>query len=153
MKSRSLLTQILAVNILLIGGTVILTMVAVYAQVGSVVRGREATVVGAAVVATLLGNWLVLRTRFKPLDELISAMESVDLVGRKRERSRGARRADSSEVRRLGVAFDRMMSRLEAQRREAGRARQWASCCSTTRTPARRSARASLERRAKAATG
>ena len=120
MKSRSLLTQILAVNILLIGGTVILTMVAVYAQVGSIVRGREATVVGAAVVATLLGNWLVLRTRFKPLDELISAMEQTDLAS-PREPWRPSR-TDSSEVRRLEVAFERMIDRLEAQRRAAGRA-------------------------------
>jgi two-component system sensor histidine kinase UhpB len=67
----------------------------------------------------MLGNWLVLRRRFKPLDELISAMETIDLVA---PTDRPARRADSSEVRRLGVAFDRMALRLEAQRREAGRA-------------------------------
>jgi two-component system, NarL family, sensor histidine kinase UhpB len=120
MKSRSLLTQVLAVNILLIGGTVILTMVAVNARLGSVVRGREATVVGLAVVATLLGNWLVLRTRFKPLDELISAMERTDLAS-PREPWRPSR-TDSSEVRRLEIAFERMIDRLEAQRRAAGRA-------------------------------
>jgi two-component system sensor histidine kinase UhpB len=121
MKSRSLLTQILVVNILLIAGTVILTMVAVRARLGSIVRGREAMVVGAALVATLLGNWLVLRTRFKPLDELISAMERTDLLVGSREPWRPSR-TDSAEVRRLEGAFERMIDRLEAQRRAAGRA-------------------------------
>jgi two-component system sensor histidine kinase UhpB len=76
---------------------------------------------GLALIATMLGNWLVLRRRFKPLDQLISSMESVDLVGP----GPGGPlrwRADSSEVRRLELAFDRMMARVESQRREAGRA-------------------------------
>src|SRR5438270_723136 len=42
MKSRSLLTQILVVNILLIAGTRILTMVAVHARLVSIVRCRQA---------------------------------------------------------------------------------------------------------------
>src|SRR5947207_14101132 len=115
MKSRSLLTQVLAVNILLIGGTVILTMVAVNARLGSIARGSEAMVVAMALVATLLGNWLVLRTRFKPLDELISAMERADLASH-----RGPwrpSRTDTSELRRLEVAFERMIDRLDAHRR------------------------------------
>ena len=37
-------------------------------------------VLGLALVATLLGNWLLLRRRFIPLDRLISAMEQVDLA-------------------------------------------------------------------------
>jgi len=119
MKSRSLLTQVLTVNVLLIAGTVVLTMVAVNARIGSVVRGREMIVVALALVATLLGNWLVLRTRFKPLDELISAMERTDLAS-PREPWRPSR-TDSSEVQRLEVAFERMIERLEAQRRAAGR--------------------------------
>src|SRR5437868_13517371 len=120
MKSRSLLTQVLTVNVLLIAGTVVLTMVAVNARIGSVVRGREMIVVALALLATLLGNWLVLRTRFKPLDELISAMERTDLAS-PREPWRPSR-TDSSEVQRLEVAFERMIERLEAQRRAAGRA-------------------------------
>src|SRR5947209_18824570 len=92
MKSRSLLTQILIVNLVLIVATVLLAAIAVSPNVQRAARGREGIVLGLALLATMLGNWLVLRRRFKPLDELISAMESVDLVGRKRERSRGARR-------------------------------------------------------------
>lgn len=121
MKSRSLLTQILVVNLVLIIAAVLLAAIAVSPNLRHAARGPEGIVLGLALLATMLGNWLVLRRRFKPLDELISAMETVDLVGQKDRRREGGR-ADSSEVRRLGVAFDRMMSRLEAQRREAGRA-------------------------------
>ena len=54
--------------------------IAVDAHVDQPLRGRELLVLGLAVVATLLGNWLLLRRRFKPLDELISAMEAIDLA-------------------------------------------------------------------------
>jgi two-component system, NarL family, sensor histidine kinase UhpB len=120
MKSRSLLTQILVVNILLIVATVVLAAVAVSPNLQQDLRGRAAFVLGGALVATLLGNWFVLRRRFKPLDEVISAMESIDLAVPERP-PRVTSRTDSSEVRRLGQAFDRMSARLEAQRREAGR--------------------------------
>ena len=121
MKSRSLLTQILVVNLLLIVAAVVLAAVAVSPNLRRVERGSEGIVLGLAFCATMLGNWLVLRRRFKPLDELISAMERIDLVAPDNPR-RAEQRADSSEVRRLGAAFNRMIARLEAQRREAGRA-------------------------------
>ncbi len=121
MKSRSLLTQVLVVNILLIAATVLLAAIAVSPNLQEDLKGRAAFVLGGALLATLLGNWIVLRRRFKPLDEVISAMESIDL-GVATDRPLITSRSDSSEVRRLGVAFDRMSARLEAQRRAAGRA-------------------------------
>src|SRR5579859_7151287 len=121
MKSRSLLTQVLVVNILLIAATVLLAAIAVSPNLQQDLKGRAAFVLGGALLATLLGNWVVLRRRFKPLDEVISAMESIDL-GVASDRPLITSRTDSSEVRRLGVAFDRMSARLEAQRRAAGRA-------------------------------
>lgn len=69
----------------------------------------------------MLGNWFVLHRRVRPLDDLISAMEAIDL-GAPDAHPSAVRRTDSYEVRRLGVAFDRMIGRLETQRREAGRA-------------------------------
>ena len=79
MKSRPLLAQVLAVNLLLVAGTVLVATIAVDAHITGVTRGREAFVLGLAIVATLLGNWLLLRRRFEPLDELISSMERIDL--------------------------------------------------------------------------
>jgi two-component system sensor histidine kinase UhpB len=52
---------------------------------------------------------------------MISTMEEVDLAS-PQERTRNTSRLDSAEVRRLDRAFQRMIARLEAQRREAGRA-------------------------------
>jgi two-component system sensor histidine kinase UhpB len=121
MKSRSLLAQVLAVNLLLVAGTVLVATVAVDAHFGSLVQGREAFVFALALVATLLGNWLLLRRRFEPLDAMISSMERIDLAAPEAA-SVTVANPDSAEVQRLDVAFHRMIARLEAERREAGRA-------------------------------
>jgi two-component system, NarL family, sensor histidine kinase UhpB len=121
MKSRPLLAQVLAVNLLLVATTVLVATIAVDANLTRVTRGREALVLGLAIIATLLGNWLLLRRRFEPLDSVISAMEGIDLAGIKQGQVTTPR-ADSAEVRRLDAAFRRMIGRLESERREAGRA-------------------------------
>jgi two-component system sensor histidine kinase UhpB len=121
MKSRSLLAQVLAVNLLLVAGTVLVAAIAVDAHLRSILRGREIIVLALAVVATLAGNWLLLHRRFKPLDELISAMEQIDLADPHEHLARKAL-VDTAEVRRLDAAFRRMIARLEAERRAAGRA-------------------------------
>jgi two-component system sensor histidine kinase UhpB len=120
MRTRSLLTQVLTINVLLIVATGLLATIAVNANAANLVKGRELIVLGLALGATLLGNWLLLRRRFKPLDELIRTMEEVDLSHPRT--SPPPRHPDNSEVLRLQTAFDRMVARLEAQRREAGRA-------------------------------
>jgi two-component system sensor histidine kinase UhpB len=121
MKSRSLLAQVLSVNLLLVAGTVLVATIVVDAHLASVVRGREVLVLVLAIVATLLGNWMLLRRRFSPLDQMISAMERVDLAAPQATAASPAR-PDSVEVERLDAAFHRMIARLEAERREAGRA-------------------------------
>jgi two-component system, NarL family, sensor histidine kinase UhpB len=119
MKSRTLLAQVLAVNVLLVAGAVVVVSVVVHDRGG--IHGRGLIVLGLALLATMLGNWLVLRRRFAPLDRMISAMEQVDLVASQEHVVRSSR-LDSAEVRRLERAFRRMVARLEFQRREAGRA-------------------------------
>jgi two-component system sensor histidine kinase UhpB len=119
MKSRSLLAQVLAVNLLLIAGTVLVITIVVHGHLGTAHHGREALVMGLAIVATLLGNWLLLRRRFDPLDRVISAMEGLDFAAPEL-RPADRRRVDSAEVRRLEKAYQRMITRLEAQRRESG---------------------------------
>jgi two-component system sensor histidine kinase UhpB len=121
MKSRSLLAQVIAVNLLLVAGTVLVATIAVDTQLTNITRGREALVLGLAVVATLLGNWLLLRRRFEPLKEMITVMEQVDLAAPHQE-SLPAPRVDTAEVHRLDAAFRRMITRLEIERKEAGRA-------------------------------
>ncbi len=121
MKSRPLLAQVLAVNLLLVAATVLVATIAVDAHFGNLVKGREFVVLVLAVVATLLGNWLLLRRRFEPLDELISEMESLDLSA-SQVLTLASHRVDSAEAKRLDRAFRRMIARLEAERRDAGRA-------------------------------
>jgi two-component system sensor histidine kinase UhpB len=111
---------VLAINLLLIAMTVLVVTVVVDSRAGSVIRGREIVVLILAVVVTLAGNWLLLHRRFTPLDELISDMEKIDLAAPSRGRKVVPAR-ESAEVRRLRAAFDRMISRLESERRRAGR--------------------------------
>jgi two-component system, NarL family, sensor histidine kinase UhpB len=121
MKSRSLLVQVLSVNLLLVAGTTVVAAIALDHRAASDVRGREMIVLGLALVATLLGNWLLLRRRFTPLDRLITAMEQIDLATPDRQLLTSDR-IDSADTKRLAAAINRMLARLEAARREAGRA-------------------------------
>ena len=72
-------------------------------------------------LAVVLLNSLLLRRRLEPMGQLVSTMER----GRPRV-ARHARatspRSASSEVQRLTADFNRMLGRLEHERREAGRA-------------------------------
>ncbi|HYB25696.1 MAG TPA: sensor histidine kinase [Solirubrobacteraceae bacterium] len=121
MKSRSLLFQVLSVNLLLVAGTTVVAAIALDHRAASDVRGREMIVLGLALVATLLGNWLLLRRRFTPLDRLITAMEQIDLATPDRQLLT-SNWIDSADTKRLAAAINRMLARLEAARREAGRA-------------------------------
>jgi two-component system sensor histidine kinase UhpB len=80
-------------------------------------------VVLAIAVVALATSLLRLRGRFAPLEKLIEEMEKVDLS---RPGSALPRSIDgvgeTEEVARLELAFLRMMSRLEAERRRAGSA-------------------------------
>ncbi len=112
MSPRSLFSQVLGVNLLLVAATVILT--------ATVAGGRESPpLIAGALVATLAGNALLLRRRFLPLDELASTMERVDLG---KSEGRVPVRGGSDEVTRLTASFNRMLARLEVERRQAGMA-------------------------------
>jgi two-component system sensor histidine kinase UhpB len=121
MKSRSLLVQVLSVNLLLVAGTTVVAAIALDHRAVSAIHGREMLVLGLALIATLLGNWLLLRRRFIPLDRLISALEQIDLATPDRQ-ALASDRIDSAEAKRLAAAINRMLARLESARREAGRA-------------------------------
>jgi two-component system sensor histidine kinase UhpB len=118
--SRPLLAQVLAVNLLLVAGTVLVAALVLDAHSVNILNGQEIPILGAALVATLLGNWLLLHRRFEPLEDLISRMESIDLAS-SRPQQLALPHADSAEVKRLEGAFGRMVARLETERRSAGR--------------------------------
>ena len=119
-RSRSLAAQILTVNALLIAATVLAAAVVARADLSAIESQRQALVLCAAILATVLVNGVVLRRRFAPLEQLIDVMERVDLGARGEVRAT-ARGADSAEVERLNEAFNRMLARLEDERsRTAG---------------------------------
>jgi two-component system sensor histidine kinase UhpB len=117
MKRLSLFSQILAINALLVTATVLVAAVAVDLSVSDVGKRREFAVLVIAIMVTLLANALLLRRRLGPLERLIRSMEEADLTsGSGRAR---ASRAEADEVVRLQAAFNRMLDRLEAERRDA----------------------------------
>jgi two-component system sensor histidine kinase UhpB len=114
MKRPALLTQVLAVNALLITATVFAASVAASLHAEPFIERKRFLVLVAALMAMVLLNGWLLRRRFAPLEELIDAMERVDFGGRDtRER---IPTANVEEVSRLHQAFDRMLERLEAER-------------------------------------
>jgi two-component system, NarL family, sensor histidine kinase UhpB len=117
-RRRSLFTQVLVVNTVLLGAVAIVA--------GAVAGLMAGEVIVLAVLAVLAGatvNMLLLRRRFAPLEDLIQEMEKVDLS---RPGSALPTSIDgvgeTEEVERLELAFLRMMRRLEAERRRAGSA-------------------------------
>jgi two-component system, NarL family, sensor histidine kinase UhpB len=113
MKRPALLTQVLAVNALLITVTVFAASVAANLHADAIDRKRFMVLVAALMAMVLLNAWL-LRRRFAPLEQLISAMEGVDFASRAVPHPTPT--ANVEEVARLHSAFDRMLTRLEAER-------------------------------------
>jgi two-component system sensor histidine kinase UhpB len=77
---------------------------------------REILDLLAGLVLMIVVNWLIVRPQFRPLERLAGRMEEADVL-------RGGQRVpteSSGEVGALEHAFNRMMERLETERREAG---------------------------------
>jgi two-component system, NarL family, sensor histidine kinase UhpB len=77
---------------------------------------REIIDLLAGLALMIVVNWLILRPQFRPLERLAGRMEEADVL-------RGGQRVpivSTGEVGALERAFNRMMERLETERREAG---------------------------------
>jgi two-component system sensor histidine kinase UhpB len=118
-KRVSLLWQLIVINVVLVSATVLAAVAAGGLGFAAAER-RQLAVLPLGVVAILLANFFLLRRRLEPLDRLIQTMEQVDFTGG-RGRARDER-LDSAEVRRIHAAFNRMLARLEAERRDGARA-------------------------------
>ena len=117
MRKPSLLTQVLLINSLLVAVVAVGAGTFAADSGGAHLESRAALVLALGVLLTVLANSFLLRRRFAPLERLIETMEEVDLA------APGVRAADrwmdSSDVLRLNAAFNRMLERLEADRRAA----------------------------------
>lgn len=97
------------------GALLLLTPVTVSSRVAL----AEAVVVVVALVVLLVADLVLLRRVLRPLRALASAMEDVDPAGP----TTGLRpiSSGSTEVQALAAAFDRMVTRLETERRTSAR--------------------------------
>ena len=82
MRQRTLLTQVLAVNTVLVARE----------RLNEAVSTQGMLLLGLAVLAVVLLNSLLLRRRLEPMGKLVSTMSAVDLAtpGTRAEVSRGA---------------------------------------------------------------
>jgi two-component system sensor histidine kinase UhpB len=112
---RSLFWRVFATNALVFGaGGLALGLSPL--TVSTPIALTEAVVLALGLGVMLVANMLLLRPAFVPLEELARRMDAVDLLrpgGRMRVSGHG-------EVPRLMRAFNRMLDRLESERREAG---------------------------------
>jgi two-component system sensor histidine kinase UhpB len=121
MKRPSLLSQILALNLLMVTGGIFVASIA--SGLDLTVEGQrwQFLILAMALLLTFLLNTLLLRRRFEPLERLLAMMERVDL-------SRPGRRLEldtempgvSTDIQRLAATFNRMLERLERERRRSG---------------------------------
>ncbi len=120
MRRSTLLTQVLAVNAVLVGVTALIAAVVARDRLPDATSGDGLLVLGLTVTSAILLNSLLLRARLEPMSRLIAAMTQVDLA-RPGMRATTPRRS-ARELHLLTEAFNRMIVRIEDQRRESGRA-------------------------------
>lgn len=98
---------------LLIAGTLVLALTPVH--VSAHIAFTEAIVLAVGLLIMLIANLLLLRPLFAPLERLTRRMGDVDVL-----RARRIPTDSPGEVGALERAFNTMIERLEAERREAG---------------------------------
>jgi two-component system sensor histidine kinase UhpB len=121
MRSRTLLTQVLAVNALLVGVTAVVAAMVARQRLSDAVSAHGMLLIVLAVLSAILLNSILLRDRMRPLAQLVATMDRVDLSRPGIERADPPRRA-ASEVKALTKGFNRMLRRVVEERRDAGRA-------------------------------
>lgn len=118
-RPRPLLSQLIAVNALVATATVFGAIAVARLNLDLAVERRAFVVLSLALLLSVLANGVLLRRRTAPLEHLIATMEAVDLSAPGLRSA--ATSADSDEVARLAASFNRMVVRLEDERRAAGR--------------------------------
>ena len=118
MRSRTLLTQVLAVNALLVGITAFVVAAVTRDRLEEALGGTGLLLLVVAVLSAILLNSLLLRRRLEPIERLVGTMETVDL-GKPGTRAEVPKRA-AREVKQLSAVLNRMLDRIEEERRRGG---------------------------------
>jgi two-component system sensor histidine kinase UhpB len=117
-KRESLSGQIVAANLLLVVAALFAASAASSLDLDFDDQRLEFALLAMTVILALLLNILMLRRRFSPLDQLIQEIESIDPSD---AASFEAPAEPVEEVERLAHAFAKLLERIEAERRRAGR--------------------------------
>ena len=114
------MTQVLAVNLLLIIAAVAATTVATSPRLE--LSPEAGLVLGLAISLTVAVNVYLLQRRMRPLERLVDEMERADLARPGANLSDPVGLREPEEVERLHRTFRRMLERLETERRRASSA-------------------------------
>jgi two-component system sensor histidine kinase UhpB len=121
-RRTNLLTQVLVVNLLLVGAAGIGAVLASNPKYEIGDTPRTALVVAIAVALTVVFNVYLLQRRFQPLEQLVEEMERADLSRPGANLRPDAEMHGPEEVARLHNAFRLMVERLDAERRRTSSA-------------------------------
>ena len=111
----SLFWRVFLVNAaLLIAGVLVLALTPI--TVSAKIRTIQAIVLAAGVLIVLVANLLLLRPLFAPLERLAHRMEELDIL----RTARPIPASSPGEIGALERTFNRMIERLETERRQAG---------------------------------
>jgi two-component system sensor histidine kinase UhpB len=111
----SLFWRVFLVNAaLLIAGVLVLALTPI--SISAEIRLIQAIVLAAGVVIVLVANLLLLRPLFAPLERLARRMEELDVL----RAARPVPATSPGEIGALERTFNRMIERLETERRQAG---------------------------------
>lgn len=122
MRRANLLTQVLIVNLLLVGAAGVGAVLASNPRFELADTPRAALVVGLTVALTVVFNVYLLQRRFRPLERLVEEMERADLSRPGANLPPTGEITGSEEVERLHRAFRLMVERLDAERRRTSSA-------------------------------
>ena len=121
MKRPSLLSQILALNLLMVTAGILVATLAGGFDFSSARQRWQFLVLAMALLLTFLLNTLLLRRRFEPFERLLAMMERVDLSAPAGGSSSTRDMSGvSTDIQRLAATFNRMLERLENERRRSG---------------------------------
>ena len=114
-RPLSVFWRVFAVNAALLGVLAALLLFSPI-EIDAPIKPTQALIVVIALVVTLVANAVLLRQALSPLERLAQRMELVDLL-RPGQRLKVVRR---DEISRVVIAFNRMLDRLENERRQSG---------------------------------
>src|SRR5213080_2017862 len=120
-NSSSLAGQVVAANVLMVVATLFAAASATRLDLKIADQRVQFALLGLAIVLVLLVNMLMLRRRFSPLDRLIERVEAIDPA----DPSDFEAPEDHEvveEIDRLAASFQRMLKRIDDERKRSGRA-------------------------------